>query len=418
MYRGGNYNNTTNAGPRNCNANNRRTNTNACRLVIIDRQLHNSYGDYARALDNKSHIPSPGGENINRWVRPVGFVRPPYLTAYIMKTYNNIWEEIVSFENLLLAYRKAAKQKYYRSSVLRFTENLEENLIQLQNELIWKEYRPSPARHFYVYEPKKRPITAPAFRDRVVQHALCSVIEPLIDRRFIFDSYACRIGKGNHAAVKRLQMLEQKAITQYGQFYCFNGDIKSYFLSIPLPRLRKIISKVIYDKNVLWLIDLFLKSGGEIGISIGALLSQLEANLMLDALDHYVKESCGFRHYLRYMDNFAVITKTRDEANKAYSLISKYVNEQLGLEINPKSSVLKHTQGINFCGFRVFATHIKPLKPAYRRAVRRINKKAFNYRKGRIVLQEFKQSLASFLGHYKHCNAHRSIESALNKITL
>lgn len=418
VHRGGNYNNTSNAGPRYSNANYRPSNPNAFRLVFIDRQLHNLYGDYASAFDKKSLIPSSIEENNNRWVRPVGFARPPYLTAYIMKTYNNLWNEIISFENLLLAYRKAAKKKYYRRSVLSFSENLEENLIQIQNELIWHEYVPSPAKKFIVYEPKERHITAPAFRDRVVQHALCSVIEPLIDRRFIYDSYACRIGKGNLAVVQRLQDLEKKAAAEYGAFYCYNGDIKSFFLSIPTTTLKTIIRKVIYDKNALWLIDLFLDSGELVGIIIGALLSQLSANLYLDSLDHLVKDYLGYPYYVRYMDNFAIITKTAKEAQAAGDTVIEFIGTMLGLEINHKSFVLKGSSGINFCGFRVWPSHIKPLKPTFKRSVRRLKKKAKLYNEGKLSIIKFRQSLMSYLGHYKHCDARRSIESALNKIVL
>jgi len=335
-----------------------------------------------------------------------------------MKTYNNIWNEIISFENLLLAYRKAAKQKYYLPEVLIFSENLEENLITIQNELIWNEYYPSPMRQFYVYEPKKRLITAPAFKDRVVQHALCSVIGPLIDKRFIYDSYACRTGKGNIAVVKRLQEFERKATLEYGSFYCFNGDIKSFFPTIPVHILKLVVRRVIYDKNALRLIDLFLDYGGEIGIAIGALLSQLLANLIMDRFDHYIKDESRYKYYVRYMDNFAILTKTSTEARELGDMVACFVSNILGLRINPKSCVIKGSNGINFCGFRVWPTHIKPLKPAFRRSIRRLKKKASLYNEGKIPLCNFRDSLKSCLGHYKHCNANRSIESALEKIVL
>lgn len=417
-HRAGNYNNTSNAGPKYCNANNRRSNANAFGFVFIDSQLHDLYGDYARALDKKSPIPASSEANNTRCVRPVGFARPPYCTTFIMKTYNNIWNEIISFENLLLAYRKAAKQKYYLPEVLIFSENLEENLITIQNELIWDEYYPSPMRQFYVYEPKKRLITAPAFRDRVVQHALCTIIGPLIDKRFIYDSYACRTGKGNIAVVKRLQEFERKAVVKYGSFYCFNGDIKSFFPTIPVHILKLVVRKVIYDKKALQLIDLFLDYGGEIGIAIGALLSQLLANLIMDRLDHYIKDESRYRYYVRYMDNFVILTKTSAEARELGDVVAYFVSSILGLGINPKSCVIKGSTGINFCGFRVWSSHIKPLKPAFRRSVRRLKKKARLYNEGKIPLGNYRDSLESFLGHYKHCNANRSIESALDKIVL
>ena len=415
--RAGNYNNTSNAGPKYSNANNRRSNANAFGFVFIDSQLHGLYGDCARAFDKKSPTPASLEANNNRCVRPVGFARPPYCTNFIMKTYNNIWDEIISFENIYAAYRRAAKCKYYRPEVLQFTQNLEENLIEIQNQLIWNRYTPSPPRQFYVYEPKKRLITAPAFRDRIVHHAICAVIEPIIDRRFIYDSYACRTGKGNIAAVKRLQSFAQRAKSEYGEYYVFKGDIKSFFPSIQHDVLKRIIRRVISDIRVLEILDVFIDSSGYIGLPIGALLSQLLANLVLDALDHFVKEDNHYKYYLRYMDDFVIFTRSSLEAREAGEKVSAFVTDVLGLTMNPKSGVIKGACGIKFCGFRVWPSHILPAKPAFKRAVRRLKKMARLHNEGEIPLERARSSLMAFLGHYKHCNAARSIESALDKIT-
>lgn len=418
VHRGGNYNNTSNAGPRYSNANNRRSNSNAFRLVFIDRQFHDPHGVHVSAFDKKSLTPSLTRENMNRCVRPVGFARPPYRTTFIMKTYNNLWDRIISFENLLNAYRLSSKQKHYRPEVLEFAANLEENLIGLQNELIWGLYTPSPPRQFYVFEPKKRLITAPAFKDRVVHHALCSVIEPILDRRFIYDSFACRVGKGNTKVVDRLQDLARKAKRLYGDYYAFKGDIKSFFPSINIDILKKQIAGKISDSNVLNLINVILDAGGPIGLPIGALTSQLFANYTLDLLDHFVKEALGVRFYVRYMDDFVVLAKTAKDAKAIGVFISNFVQSSLGLSMNPKSTVLKGSSGIPFCGFRVWPTHKTHLKPSFKRSVRRLRKLAYLHNLGCINKARFKQSLMSFLGHYKHCNSCRSLDSALNKIVI
>jgi len=418
VHRGGNYNNTSNAGPRYSNANNRRANTNAFRLVFIERQLHDPYGVYVSAIDKKSFNPSPNGENMERCVRPVGFARPPYRTDFIMKTYNNLWDRIISFENLLFAYRLAAKQKHYRPEVLEFSVNLEENIIELQNELVWGLYKASPPRQFYVFEPKKRLITAPAFRDRVVHHALCTIIEPLFDKRFIFDSFACRIGKGNTHVVSRLQKLTREARRLYGEFYAFKGDIKSFFPSINIHVLREIIKKTISDPCVLQLIETILEPSGDTGLPIGALTSQLFANITLDALDHFVKETLRVKFYVRYMDDFVVLAKSAKEATRIAQDIEAFIVLILGLSMNPKSTVVKWNSGIKFCGFRVWPTHITPLKPAFKKSIRRLRKLLYLYNAGHIGIEKFRSSLMSFLGHYKHCNAHRSIKAVLNKLSI
>jgi retron-type reverse transcriptase len=135
------------------------------------------------------------------------------------KTYNNLWEQVVIFENLYEAYLEARKGKRYRDEVLLFGSNLEENLINLQNHLLWKSWRPGRFYSFYVHDPKKRLIQAPPFQDRVVHHALVRVIEPFFERKFIYDSYACRKGKGTHAAVQRLQSFLRRARRNWDRVY-------------------------------------------------------------------------------------------------------------------------------------------------------------------------------------------------------
>lgn len=414
--RGGNYNNTSNAGPSYCNFNNRRSNTNAFRPVFVGRQMRTVQGPCAGAFDKKSLDPSLCWENNNYPGRPVGIFRPPYQGSFIVKTYTNLWPRVIDFESLLAAYRRASKCKRYSRDVLVFTENIEENLIQLQNELVWKMYRPSPPREFYVNVPKRRLITAPAFRDRVVHHALCAVIEPLLEHRFIFDSYACRPGKGNHAGVARLQYFERLAHEKWGSYYAYKGDIKGYFPSIPHDILKQVIRHTIADRDVLDLLDTIIDSSGVKGLPIGALTSQLMANLYLDKLDHFVKETLQCRFYLRYMDDFVVLTPGKAEAKDIESKISLYVEDVLSIEMNPKSGIVKESNGIHFCGFRVWPTHILPAKPVFRRAIRRLKHLAEQYGEGKISQDQARQSVMSFIAHYKHSNSQRSMQSALDKI--
>jgi len=413
--RGGNYNNTSNAGPSYCNFNNRRSNTNAFRPVFVGSLMYTVQGPYTGAFDKKSLVPSCK-ENKHFSGRPVGILRPPYRSSFIVKTYTNLWSRIIDFESLLAAYRRASKCKRYTRDVLMFTENLEENLIQLQNEMVWKMYQPTPPREFYITVPKRRLIAAPAFRDRVVHHALCAVIEPLLERRFIFDSYACRLGKGNHAGVARLQYFEKLAHEKWGSYYAYKGDIKGYFPSIPHDILKRVIRSTIADRDVLDLLDTIIDSSGVKGLPIGALTSQLMANLYLDNLDHFVKETLQCKFYLRYMDDFVVLVPRKEEAKDIESKISLYVEDVLSLEMNPKSGIVKESNGIHFCGFRVWPTHILPAKPAFRRAVRRLKHLANQYGEGKISQKQARQSVMSFIAHYKHSNSQRSVQSALDKI--
>jgi RNA-directed DNA polymerase len=143
-----------------------------------------------------------------------------------MKTYKNLYSQVLSFENLYCAYRAARKGKRENPAVSDFEFNLESNLLRLQNELLTQTYSPGAYTNFYVHEPKRRLVSAAPFRDRVVHHALCKVIEPVWERRFIYHSYACRVGKGTHKALDQCQSW----VRQYR--FSMHGDIVKYFPAI------------------------------------------------------------------------------------------------------------------------------------------------------------------------------------------
>jgi len=163
-----------------------------------------------------------------------------------MKTYKNLYPEVWAFDNLYRAYRKARKGKRGKAPAATFEWNLEANLIQLQRELADKAYKPGPYHSFYIHEPKRRLISAAPFRDRVVHHALCRVIEPIFERRFIYDSYANRVGKGTHRALDRCQACARR------NRYVLQCDVKQFFPSIDHAVLRGILARPIADKDVLW----------------------------------------------------------------------------------------------------------------------------------------------------------------------
>lgn len=169
-----------------------------------------------------------------------------------MKTYNHLFQRICSYENLLNAARKAQRGKRFQTEVAYFNFHLEKELYRLQEELQTQMYRPGTYHEFYIYEPKLRKISAAPYRDRVVHHALCNVIEPIFDRTFIFDSYACRKGKGTHKAVNRFTDFSRK------NSYVLKCDIKKYFPSIDHAILKTLFRRKIRDAQVLWLMDLIV----------------------------------------------------------------------------------------------------------------------------------------------------------------
>ena len=416
---GGNWNNGANAGIAALNLNNRRGNANTnigFRPALLLCQMPGVHGRLDGAKKKRSRIPSRERENINSRARPVGPAEGRRAALFnTMKTVNNIFDSVIDFDNLYEAYKAASCGKRYRRAQLEFTANLEENLITIQNEIIWGMWKPLPLREFWINDPKKRLISAPAYRDRIVHHALVQVIDPIFDRKFIHDSHACRVGHGTHYAVHRLQWFTRRAQRAWGEYYVYKGDIKSFFPSIHHETLKKIVRRTISDRRILALIDLIIDGyrDGSRGLPIGALTSQLFANAYLDPLDHFAKEQLGIRFYMRYMDDFVCIVQNKSEARSVAYSLEQYIRDGLLLEINPKSGIHHGKNGIAFCGFRIWPTHILPRRSTMRRATRRLRKLS-----NTATAARFRASVMSFIGYFKHFSAHRSMQSILYRLII
>ncbi|MDR1216005.1 MAG: reverse transcriptase/maturase family protein [Treponema sp.] len=334
------------------------------------------------------------------------------------RTYNNLWDAIIDFEHLYNSYRSAKRGKRYRHESLNFAEDLEVNLITLQNELIWNMYNPLPLRQFYVFEPKKRLISAPAFRDRVVHHSLVKVIEPLFQKKFIKETFACIVGRGTHAAVHHVESCARKAKRLWGKYYVLKCDIRKFFPSINHDIMKKIIRKTICDYRMLYLIDTVIDSNEMAGrgIPIGSLTSQLFANIYLNSLDHFIKEQRGIKYYARYMDDFIIIHNDKAFLHNLKAEIEDYVRRELDLIMNPKTGIFAERQGIDFCGYRIWPTHVLPRKSTMKRTKRRLRKFAAVYKDNPHILKHVTDSIQSFLGYVKHCSGWRSAKSMLDSI--
>jgi len=182
-----------------------------------------------------------------------------------MKTYENIYQEICALDNLILAWERAKKRKTKRRYVKRFQKNLKDNLLKLQEELISQTYQPNKLKTFILRDPKTRKISKSAFRDRVVYHALCNIIVPILSSSFIYDSHANQIGKGTHKALERFDEFKRK-VSKNNTRGCFvlKADIKHYFEEVEHETLIRIIQRKIKDEKVIWLINQILNN-----VSIG-----------------------------------------------------------------------------------------------------------------------------------------------------
>ncbi|MGD9872380.1 MAG: reverse transcriptase domain-containing protein [Thauera sp.] len=332
------------------------------------------------------------------------------------QTYTNLFEQIYDFERLHAAYRRARLGKRDRMAVLRFEQNLEGELIQLQNELIWGEYRTGRYHRFCIYEPKAREVAALPFRDRVLQHSLVAAIEPIWERRFIADSYACRPGRGMHRGADRAQAMMRRVLREHGQVYALKADISKYFASIDHGVLRQLLRRHIACPRTLALCDQIIASTAAPddlaprGLPIGNLTSQLWANVYLHELDRFAKHELKLKHYIRYMDDFVVLHHDKAALHAIRAQIEAFLWDQLRLRTNAKTQIFpvsaKHGRGLDFLGYHMWPTHRRLRKSSIRRIVRTLKKARRLYAAGEIELDQVRASVQSWIAHASGASAY------------
>lgn len=323
--------------------------------------------------------------------------------------------KLADLNNLYTAYMEARKGKRWKYAVVKYEINALENLTFLHYMLTSKKYRLSPYNCFMVYEPKERLIMYNSFRDKIVQHSLCdNVLEPRLQKTFIFDNYASQKGKGTHFGLDRLKMFMRKYHRQFGaDGWVLKCDIRKYFYSIDHGVLKSQLRRTIHDPDVLWLLDMIIDSTEGKGIPIGNHTSQWFAVLYLSEMDHFIKERLGIKFYGRYMDDFYLIHNDKDHLRYCLEEIRRYV-EDLGLELNQKTAIFPLKQGIDFLGFRTFMTDTgKVVQKIRRDSKNRIRRKLKKFRglldEGRVDFETILASYASWTGHAEHGNSHHLI---------
>jgi len=318
-----------------------------------------------------------------------------------MRRIGGLWPDVVSFDNLLHAWRLARKGKNSRHEVARFAFMMEQALLRLQSELQSGCYQPGEYRQFIIRERKPRLISAAPFRDRVVHHAVIRQLEPRIDPSFIFDSYACRKGKGVHAAVNRYQQFAQH------YRYVLKLDVQRYFPSINHAILKAELERRIKDRHVLQLLNVIIDGSPATdrpgcGIPIGNLTSQFFANLYLDRFDHWLKEEQRQPAYIRYVDDFMILG---DDKQGLWQLCAAIDDQMaaLGLRLHPtKRQIFRTDEKVDVFGYKV-SQHRRWLRNDNgHRFSRKFRRMAKLYGEGRIDLEDVTPSVASWVGHAMH----------------
>lgn len=334
------------------------------------------------------------------------------------KTFNDLWEKFVSFENLYKAYEDARKGGHRTDPhVVNFTKDLEINLINLQNHLIWESWRPDPVYSFKVYEPKERLIQAPSFRDRIVHHAYYRIAGPLFENKMIAQTYACLKGRGPLRAV--LQLVEYlQSYPEGTKVYVIKGDVSKFFPSINHTYLKAQVRRTISDKKLLAVSDYLIdQNEQDQGLYIGSLPSQLYAGVALTPFDHHMKDDMGLKHYVRYMDDFIILSDNLPSIRKTMVDAVAFL-ESTGLRINPKSKIIPLTHGVDFCGYRTFRNHLLPRKRNVKNARKRLIKLIEQYDNHEAEVKDVRVSLMSFLAYASHCNAYRTTQRLLDELII
>jgi len=333
-----------------------------------------------------------------------------------MQTYNNLYPEIYSIKNLVIAWRKARKGKTKRAYVLEFEKNLGKNIKSIHEELKTKTYSPKPLKTFILRDPKTRKISKSHFRDRIAHHAITNVLEPIFEKMFIEDNCACRKNKGTLFALDRFKKFQRKVtknLSSYG--CCLKADIKHYFKEIDHKILLQIIKKKVKDLDVLELIEKILKNNvsdnlkGK-GMPLGNITSQFLANVYLNEFDYFVKHELKVKFYIRYVDDFVLLDSSREQLIIRFGAIEQFLNENLKLELNKdKSKIIYLSKGVDFVGFRNFY-HFRLLR---KRNIRKIHYKIKQLKNNKISREKFKETFEGWSAYAKWANSYRLRERLL-----
>lgn len=322
-----------------------------------------------------------------------------------MKRLGNVYDQIIAPENLRVAFNKAAKGRRKYCVVRRVEAKLDANLAKLHKLLAEGRYKTGKYKSQIVYEPKKRTIRSlPFFPDRTTHHAILNILGPYWDRLFIYDSYACREGKGQHAGSRRCK----KFVRRYK--YVLKCDVSKFYHSISHDVIKKIVRKKLKCKRTLALLDEIIDSSGSCpelspgrGVPIGNLVSQWLGNLYLHELDIFVKQELRCKGYTRYCDDFVLFSDSKEELRTWAARIREFLAATLQLSLS-KCEVFPSVHGVDYLGYRHFRRYILLRKSTAKRIKHRLANVRRNLDTGDLA--HLMGQVASAAGWMQHANTH------------
>lgn len=334
---------------------------------------------------------------------------------------SHTFENIISVENLLAAWKEFVNGKRQKKDVQVFQMRLMDNILALREDLFNHTYKHGGYQAFKLNDPKPRDIHKATVRDRLLHHAIYRILYPFFDKTFVADSYSCRNNKGTHRAIERFVIFANK-VSKNNTCTCWilKCDIRKFFANIDHVILLGILKAYIPDENIMALLENIIKSfssgKSEVGLPLGNLTSQLFVNIYMNKFDQFVKHKLKAKYYIRYADDFVFLSEDRKLLENIKPEIEKFLFEELKLQMHPDKVFIKtFSSGVDFLGMVNFPDHKVLRTNTKRRMFKKLSKKHKDLQKGLISQKKFNQSLQSYLGILKHCEGY-GLQSEIERL--
>lgn len=314
-----------------------------------------------------------------------------------------------------MAWDEFKKGKRNRPDVQQFEYNLENNIFKLHHKLKTQTYSHFNYTSFSICDPKSRKIHKARVKDRILHHTIFRIFYPIFDSIFVLDSYSCRIRKGTHKAINRLQKFARKVSKNNTEnCYVLKCDIRKFFGSVNQDILIDLIKKKIKDNNTIWIVEKIIKSFNK-GLPLGNITSQLFANIYLNELDQFIKQKLKIKYYIRYCDDFIILDTNEEYLKKIIYQIDNFLKEKLKLSLHKDKIIIrKYHPGIDFLGYVSFSHHRVLRTKTRRRMFKKINQKIIALEQSKITEESFSQTIQSYFGILKHCNGYKLKKEIIN----
>ncbi len=342
-----------------------------------------------------------------------------------MKIYKELFWLIISPQALFKAWEIFKSDKRSKPDVAEFEMHLEQNIFELYRDLKNGTYQHGPYKGFWIHDPKVRRIHKATVHDRVLHHAIFRALNPIFEQTFIPNSFSCRVGKGTHKGVTKVEeMIRAESRNNTRPCYALKCDVRKFFDSVDHNVLTEIISRRVKDEKVVRLMKEIIGSFDAVrtnlfdrkGVPIGNLTSQIFANIYMNEFDQFVKQELKIKHYARYTDDFILISSDKAYLENLLPPMRDFLKTKLHLELHPKKVTLTtHHRGIDFLGYVILPEHIKMRSKTKRRIPRKLRKSVQLYRRGEISETSLKSTLQSYMGVISHADAYMFGENLKNE---